>query len=72
VELRRAALFSRPTLTAAAIRDVPVISAQGLVAAVNAEAERVHATIGGRIALAPYWKCWSSTPTMRASGRSLQ
>ncbi len=70
-ELVRSRLFERPALTpglpADAVRDA--LSSEALVAAVRAESDRIGVRVGGRIALHPYWRCWSSTPTTSVSRR---
>ena len=65
-DARKAGLFGRPALSATAIANESVVSAESLVAAVRVAADRAHINIGGRITLDPYWRCWSSTPTVKA------
>jgi hypothetical protein len=68
-ELSKARLFERPQLASnsatATARDA--ISPEGLISAVRKEAERHDLKIGGKVVLNPYWRCWSSTPTVNAS-----
>ena len=70
-ELVRSRLFERPALTlglpAETGRDA--LSPEALVSAVRAESDRIGVRVGGRVALHPYWRCWSSTPTTNASRR---
>jgi hypothetical protein len=66
-EARRAGLFARPALSNAALANEPAVSAESFVAAVRAAADRAHVNIGGRATLDPYWRCWVSTPTSRAT-----
>lgn len=65
-DARRAGLFARPALSATAITKESVISAEALVAGVRVAADRARINIGGRLTLDPYWRCWSSTPTVKA------
>ena len=39
------------------------MSVDALTEAVKAAAEKEHIRIGGRVALDPNWRCWSTTPT---------
>ncbi|HEV8580093.1 MAG TPA: hypothetical protein VGX68_13560 [Thermoanaerobaculia bacterium] len=64
-EIRKSELFERPAVSAAALHNIPVFSAESLVAAVRAAAESARVDIGGRLTLNPYWRCWSSTPTAK-------
>jgi hypothetical protein len=65
-EARKAGLFVKPALSAAAIGNESIISAESLVSAIRVEADRANINIGGRITLDPSWRCWSSTPTAKA------
>ncbi len=62
-EIRASGMFARPRLTGALGANEHAATAQALVASVMSEAERQGLRIGGRFALEPYWKCWSTTPT---------
>lgn len=65
-EIRNLGLFEMPATSTAAIVNVPVFSAESLVAAIRAAAVRAHVDIGGRIALDPYWRCTSTTPVVKS------
>jgi hypothetical protein len=64
-EIRKLGLFERPATSDAAIVNVPPFSAESLVAAVRAAAGRAQVSIGGRLALDPYWRCTGATPTVK-------
>jgi hypothetical protein len=66
-EIRKAGLFARPTPSAAAISNERTVSAESLMTAVRAAADRARVNIGGRLTLDPHWKCWSSTPTTKVA-----
>jgi hypothetical protein len=68
-EIRTAGLFAKPALAAASSGGESGISSEALLSAISAEARRGRVTIGGRLALEPYWRCWSSTPTVKATAR---
>jgi hypothetical protein len=66
LELARSRLFERPSLLAAptAVSGTDAMSREALVAAIRKDEERAKVTVGGRLTLTPYWKCWSATPTV--------
>lgn len=64
-EIHKLGLFERPATSGAAIVNVPLVSAESLVVAVRAAAGRAHVSIGGRLALDPYWRCTGATTTVR-------
>ncbi|HEX9016796.1 MAG TPA: hypothetical protein VF960_12460, partial [Chloroflexota bacterium] len=65
-EIVKAGLFSRPPLNAGAIGREQPATVESLLAAVRSAAARANVNIGGRLAFAPYWRCWSFTKTTRA------
>ena len=64
-EIRASGMFARPTLAEAAVANQRSATTESLISAVTAAAERANIRIGGRLTLDPYWKCWSSTPTVK-------
>jgi len=64
-EVRASGMFARPALNEAAVTNVPVVSTESFLSSVAAAAERANVRLGGRLTLEPYWKCWSSTPTLK-------
>jgi hypothetical protein len=60
-------MFERPAVSGAAIADEPTVSVNSLVGAIKAAAEKDRIQIGGRVALDPNWRCWSTTPTMKVA-----
>lgn len=64
-EAKKAGLFVKPVVSAAALANQPAFSTVSLIAAVNGTAERANIRIGGRLSLDPYWKCWSYTNTAK-------
>ena len=65
-EIRKTGMFERPPLSDVAIANERTVPVNTFIGAIKASAERDHLQIGGRIALDPNWRCWSSTPTMKA------
>ena len=66
-DVRKAGLFERPPLVESAIANEQTLGAEAFVSAVRSAAERSRVQIGGRLALDPNWRCWSSTPTARVA-----
>lgn len=65
-KIRASGMFARPAISAAAVANEQTIPVNALVATIKDSAERDRIQIGGRVALDPNWKCWSSTPTLKA------
>lgn len=65
-EIRQLGLFEKPATSDAALANIPPFTAESLATAVRAMAERARISIGGRLALEPYWRCTGATPTVRA------
>jgi hypothetical protein len=64
-EIRKAGMFERPALSDAAIANEPTVPVNVFIGAIKAAAEKDRIQIGGRVALDPNWRCWSSTRTMK-------
>jgi hypothetical protein len=64
-DIRASGMFARPALTEAAVANEPSVTTESFMSSVAAAAERANVRIGGRLTLEPYWKCWSSTPTVK-------
>jgi hypothetical protein len=64
-DVRASGLFTRPALTEAAVVNEPSVTTESFVSSITAAAERANVRIGGRLTLESYWKCWSSTPTVK-------
>jgi hypothetical protein len=66
-EIRRAGMFARPALLASAISNEPTVSVNSFMGSIREAADKANVRIGGRVALDPNWRCWSSTPTMKVA-----
>ncbi len=64
-EIRTSGMFARPALKEATVGTQQPVATESFVSAIKAAAEQQNVRIGGRLTLDPYWKCWSSTPTMK-------
>jgi hypothetical protein len=62
--IRASGMFARPALTEAAVANEQSVTTESFVSLITAAAQRAKLQIGGRLTLDPYWKCWSSTPTV--------
>jgi hypothetical protein len=67
-EIRAAGLFARPGVVAAALGNERPLSVESLASTVTGIAKQSGVTIGGRLTLEPYWRCTSTTPTVRSRG----
>jgi hypothetical protein len=70
--IRETGIFTRPALSDAALANERPVTTESFVSSVASAAERANVRIGGRLTLEPYWKCWSSTPTVQRQLRKGQ
>ena len=65
-DIEHGGFFTKPAVRAESIGNERPVSVENLVSEIRAAASRANVQVGGRVALDPYWKCWSSTPTASA------